>query len=64
MKTNYKVSIQLTRLDITALCHIKMKLEMWWLCQLVSIQLDEMKDVSSGLWQCLQGFYDVDPKIS
>ncbi len=29
-------------------------------CQLVSIQRDEMKDVSSCLWQCLQGFYDDD----
>ncbi len=29
-------------------------------CQLVSIQPDEMKDVSWCLWQCLQGFYDDD----
>ncbi len=66
--TNYKVSKQVSRLDITALCRIKIKYEMAWKCDdcqfLVSIQLDEMKNVSSCMWQCLwQGFYDDDPKI-
>ncbi len=43
--TIYKVS-KLTRLNITAMCHIKIKLEMAWKrddCQSVSIQRDEMK---------------------
>ncbi len=61
--TNSKVSKQLSCLDITALCKVKMKYKMAWKsddCQfLVRIQLDEIKDVSSCLWQCFwQGFYD------
>ncbi len=42
--------MQLTRLNITALCHVKIKLEMVLRhddCQfLVSIHLDEIKDLS------------------
>ncbi len=66
--TNYKVSKQLSRLDITALCHVKMKHEMAWKhddCQfLVSIQLDEMKYLRACDHVLWQGFYEDDPKIS
>ncbi len=34
--TNYKVSKQLTRLDITDMCHVKIKLEMAWNVMTVS----------------------------
>ncbi len=66
--TIYYVSKQLTRLDITAMCHITIELEMAWKRDdrvvSVSIQRDEMKDVSSCLWQCLQCFYDDDSMTS
>ncbi len=52
-KKKKKKKKKLTRLNITAMCHIKIKLEMAWKrddCQSVSIQRDEMKIKLEMAW--------------